>query len=65
MFNTKVFGLILVVGVSWLMANPWPYSLYTDRKGKQIGDVVTILILENAKALMTLELRRKRAVRLG
>lgn len=26
------------------------YSLYTDKKGKQVGDLITVIIMENAKA---------------
>ncbi len=26
------------------------YSLYTDKKGKRVGDVITVLVLENAQA---------------
>ncbi|MGL1937257.1 MAG: flagellar basal body L-ring protein FlgH [Fibrobacterales bacterium] len=30
--------------------NNWALSLYSDKKGKRVGDVVTVVIIENAKA---------------
>jgi flagellar L-ring protein precursor FlgH len=42
--------VLLSAWLSFVWAGPWAYSLYTDRKGKQIGDVVTVLVIENAQA---------------
>jgi flagellar L-ring protein FlgH len=42
--------LMVLVLQGSLWAAQSPYSLYTDRKGKQVGDLVTILIYEAAKA---------------
>lgn len=45
-----LFCAILCIITTAAFANPWQYSLYTDKKGKGVGDVVTILILEAAEA---------------
>lgn len=39
---------LLLLGAVW--ASPVHYSLYTDKKGKRAGDVVTVLVIEAAKA---------------
>lgn len=42
---------ILVLGLLVLGASARPsYSLYTDKKGKRVGDVITVLVTENAQA---------------
>ena len=41
---------LMCVATAPLYAGPWAYSLYTDRKGKQIGDVITVMVIEAAKA---------------
>jgi flagellar L-ring protein precursor FlgH len=42
-----VFGVLFLAEISF--ARP-VYSLYTDKKGKRVGDVITVLVLENAQA---------------
>lgn len=44
--GTLALGLWLAVQVQ---ARP-SYSLYTDKKGKRVGDVITVLVTENAQA---------------
>jgi flagellar L-ring protein precursor FlgH len=47
----KKLALILMMSQMVLYAaGPAFYSLYTDRKGKKVGDVITVLINEQAKA---------------
>lgn len=43
-----VWALLALVTVA--AATPVHYSLYTDKKGKRAGDVVTVLVVEAAKA---------------
>lgn len=38
------------IAISFSSQNEKFYSLYTDKKGRQVGDVVTILVVENAQA---------------
>ncbi len=42
--------LILLIAQSFCMKNSWALSLYSDKKGKRVGDVVTVVIIENAQA---------------
>lgn len=44
------FLLALLTGAVQVVAAPVHYSLYTDKKGKRAGDVVTVLVVEAAKA---------------
>lgn len=39
--------MALCVCAVWAKPN---YSLYTDKKGKRVGDVITVLVAENAQA---------------
>jgi flagellar L-ring protein precursor FlgH len=42
-------SLALNLAVNIAISAP-TYSLYTDKKGKRIGDVITVMIVENAQA---------------
>jgi len=44
------FNCIVVVSLVFSQAMPHNFSLYTDKKAKRTDDVITVLILENAKA---------------
>ncbi len=52
MKRTTIFSLAMTSMVSFLGAQAMPhnYSLYTDKKAKRTEDVITVLIVENAKA---------------
>ncbi len=43
-------ALTVMVGGAWAQAMPHNFSLYTDKKAKRVEDVITVLIVENAKA---------------
>jgi len=43
-------AIALLLVWSSVLAVPGHYSLYTDKKGKKAGDVVTVLVVEAAKA---------------
>jgi flagellar L-ring protein FlgH len=51
-FKTKIACLTLAACASLAGAQAMPhnYSLYTDKKAKRAEDVITVLIMENAKA---------------
>lgn len=42
--------LLLMIGATQVWSTPWTNSLYTDKKGKRVGDVVTVLVVEAANA---------------
>jgi len=44
------FGLIIIIWSMCLQAAETNFSLYSDRRGKTVGDVITVLIAEDAKA---------------
>lgn len=46
----KLIIILALCQLSVMAAGPAFYSLYTDRKGKKIGDVITVMISEQAKA---------------
>lgn len=48
-YTQLVIWALLLVSMAGA-ANPIHYSLYTDKKGKRAGDVVTVLVIEAAKA---------------
>lgn len=47
-FVTTLILLILAWGSVPAAANQ--FSLYSDRRGKQVGDVITVLVMESSKA---------------
>src|SRR3954447_15125369 len=50
--NLSILFLALGCGFSWSGAQALPrnFSLYTDRKAKKVEDVITVMVVENAKA---------------
>src|SRR4051794_8896064 len=43
-------GLFCFLSWSGAQALPRNFSLYTDRKAKKVEDVITVMVVENAKA---------------
>ena len=48
--TTILIAALSAAGISWAQPLPHNYSLYTDKKAKRAEDVITVLIVENAKA---------------
>jgi flagellar basal body L-ring protein FlgH len=45
-----LIGALVAAALAGAQALPRNYSLYTDKKAKRAEDVITVLIVENAKA---------------